>query len=561
MKIEILAGDDCFNAIDNNDFIYSWQVLAQQSEYFTLNQEYNFAASWYHAYRKQYNPIIVIAYDDQEKNMVGIMPLALNYDNSELTHAGDGQAEYDGWICQPRYEYEFIIAALIQINNTLSIKQWNWTWLPPKHDHAWIKSKRLKEAGIYLHLDYFESPLYKLSDRARLDKIKKKKSIKSKINRLNRSGELKIERITESERASVLMDRIIKQSNFRNCALYNKMPFMRDHFRRDWYLKKIAMPNNNEHFTVLWQGDNLLACNFGSCSNNTVLIGTFTYDPLQGGNSPGKIFIIKLIEYLMDEGYDYLDLTPGGDAYKESLCNRHSSLVKPSICFDYSTYIKIKLLNTSKQRLKNKLNGKITNRDIENIKALREKKLTCVLKRELLNLYNNKSNNKNNLLTYTDRSFGFRAKNKIAPINIQKYDDLFLYKNTNGYLTNKEVIFDALKKFERGDTLYTMAYKDTLMAFLWVARSGKKHWHPCLADRINTEKKAVYLYDLYVNRNYQANLIFKLLFAEIVKTVKTENPSNVYFIKSLDVSLDTFKQVGFKLPQLSTNNKKEYHYE
>jgi len=171
MKIEILVGDDCFNAMDNNDFIHSWQRLAQQSEYFTLTQEYNFSSSWYRAYREQYNPIMVIAYDNPEENMVAIMPLALSYKDSELTHVGDGQSEYHGWICQAKYQQEFIIEALIKIKDTLSINKWNWTWLPPKLDHTWVESERLKEAGIYLSLDYFESPLYKLCDTDRLDKI------------------------------------------------------------------------------------------------------------------------------------------------------------------------------------------------------------------------------------------------------------------------------------------------------------------------------------------------------------------------------------------------------
>jgi hypothetical protein len=545
MKIELLAGDDCFRAIDNNDFIESWKRLAHCSEYFTLNQEYNFVASWYLSYRERYNPIMIIGYDDNE-NMLALMPLALSYESGTLSHAGDNQAEYNSWVCQAEYYEEFIIEALIKIKNTLDITTWEWTWLPYDSDRSWLYSKRLRQEGIYFILKHFDSPIYNLENSDRINKIKKNKSVKSKINRLNRQGELRMERITDNQVAERLIERIIKQSSFRNIALYNQMPFVNDKNRRDWHLRRIAMPNNNEHYTVLWQGDELLACNFGSCSDDTVVIGTFTYDPIQGGNSPGKIFIIKLIEFLAEEGYQYLDLSPGGDSYKEGFCNAHNDLVRPTICFSHYKHIKTKIISSSRKRIRQKLNGRLTNRDMASISSLREKRVSSVIKRELLNLYNNKGNNKDNLLIHKKEFSNFYAANNIAKININKYEDLLLYKNTNGYLTRKEVTFDALKKFERGDVLYTMAFKDVLVGFIWLARSGKKHWHSCLVDRINNEKHSVFLYDLYVSRKYNANLIFKLLFSHILKSIKADHISSLYFVKSLDVNIDTLKQVGFE---------------
>jgi hypothetical protein len=532
VNIEILKGKDCFLAIENNNFIESWKDLAETSQYFTLTQEYNFVYSWYKSYREKFNPIMVIGYNKKEE-IIGIIPLAINIESGELSYAGDNQSEYNNFISTPEYEEEFIVESLISIKNTLDINNWSWDWMPSNSYKSWFKSKRLEKEGIYIDLSKFESPVYKLSDTVRIEKIKRNKSIKSKNNRLNRKGALVMERITDVKRAEQLIERIIKQSSFRNFALYNKMPFVRDAFRKDWYLKRIAMPNNNEHFTVLWQGDYLLACNFGSCTNDTVIIGTFTYDPLQGGNSPGRIFIIKLIEYITNEGYKYLDLTPGGDNYKESLCNDHKTLIKPIICFSKSDLVKLRLIKSSKKKAKEIISSKIKNRDINrdivNIKSMFEKSLLSVIKRRIVNI------NENTMLIYKTKKISI--KNNISKININKYEDLFLYKNTNGYLTKKEVIFDALKKFERGDVLYTMALENTLISFIWIARSGKKHWHGRLEDRINNEPRSIYLYDLYVNKKYKADLIFGILFYEVMKNIKGENFSNLFCVKSPDVSL------------------------
>ncbi len=555
MKIELLIGNDCFEAIQNQDFIQGWNALSQQSNYFVLNQRHNFVASWYLSYRKKYNPIIVVAYDEIETNMVAIMPLAMNTGSGELVYAGDGQAEYNTFISKKEYEREFIVKALISIKHNIDISSWCWAWMPPNIDQDWLKDKRLEQEGIYIRLEQFDSPIYDLSDASRINKIKKNKSIKSKINRLNRVGELRIERIVDLQRAESLMDKVIEQSSFRNLALYNKSPFLHDTFRKEWYLRKMAMPDNDEHFTVLWQGDNLLACNFGSCTGDTVVIGTFTYDPLQGGHSPGKVFIIKLIEYLMEKGYRYLDLTPGGDAYKESLCNGHNALTKPRIYFNYKKYIKTKLVAASRRTVKRSLNGKVTNRDIESLKALREKRLVSVFKREVMNLYNNKGNNKDNLLVYKKPNFDYSFINNSANVNVQKYSDLLLYKNTNGYLTNKEVAFDALKKFERGDILYSMISNEKLIAFVWLARSGKKHTHSCLVDRINKKPKSLFIYDIYVDKSYKGNIAFKTLITGIAKDIKGEAFSDLYLIKSLDVDKYIFKEVGFEQPSCNDTNR------
>ena len=63
-------------------------------------------------------------------------------------------------------------------------------------------------------------------------------------------------------------------------------------------------------------------------------MGVFTHDPIEAKNSPGFLFIIKLAELLKEEGFKYLDLTPGGDLYKEEFSNMRQKLYRPTFYFN-----------------------------------------------------------------------------------------------------------------------------------------------------------------------------------------------------------------------------------
>ena len=291
MDIKILLKDDTLKKLKDEKFIAIWNNLAQKSHNFTVIQEYNFVISWYESYLEQYKPLMIIGLDEQE-SIVGIIPLAISYETGKLSHAGEYQAEYTGWICSPEYEKDFLVESLLLIKRELGIGIWEWGWLPQHANTSWFNSKRLKQQGVYIEFITCKTPVYVLDSETRINKIKKNKSTKSKINRLNREGDLKIERIIDKESAEKLFDRIIIQYNFRQLSLFDRMPFSVDPYKENWHLKHMNR-SDGVHFTVLWQGNKLLACNFGYCSEDTVTIGLFTYDPVSGVNSPGNIFLLE----------------------------------------------------------------------------------------------------------------------------------------------------------------------------------------------------------------------------------------------------------------------------
>ncbi len=538
MKIRILSEDDTLKIISDEEFISIWKSLAENTIHCTIIQEYGFVVSWYQSYLDKYKPMIVLGYDEEE-NIIGILPLAISHDTGQLSHAGENQAEYHSWICSKEYEETFLVQSLISIKKECKLGKWKWGWLPPQSNINWFNSELLKKNGIYINNITSESPLHNLENPDKLHRLKKNKANKSKINRLKRKGELRIERISDREYAEKLFDVIITQYNFRQLSLYNHIPFQLDKNKRAWHLNQMDIMPENTHFTVLWHGDELLACNIGCCTTDKVLLGLTSYDPTKGTCSPGTIFVIQLLEFLKEEGYTFLDLTPGGDSYKERFSNEHISLVKPTICFNQYNQIKDYTLIS----LRNLLKKRFSARDFALLQSLSKKSIPALLKRKVQEYKDGNSS----YFSYKGEIKEIIHKDNLPPLRLQQYNDLLLYQNKEGILTHKEIVNTAMKKFERGDRLYTMVSNTELIAFVWIANSGKKHWHPHLVKNINYTENSLFIYDFYTSDKIRKDEIFQFCIQEVLKDIQNEKVSIMHLVKPINIDKTTINQIGFSL--------------
>jgi len=533
MNFKVLQRDESLEIIKNKDFILEWRALANESQEFTLIQEPDLVVSWYNSYKGQYNPLLVIAYSKSIEKMIGIIPLAISIESGELSHAGDEQAEYNGWICEKEHEEEFLVSCLVLLRDKLKLNKWDWGWMPPKANTKWLYSKKLKENGISVNFATSELPLYDLSDQERINKIKKSKSTKSKINRLKRAGELRIERITDLAKAEQVFVDLKKISNFRNMAVYDNMPFNSDDTNKEnWHLAHLD-GSGSVHFTVLWQGDEFLACNFGFCSDETVIIGLFTYNPVQGAHSPGNVFLIELIDFIKKEGFHYLDLSPGGDPYKERFSNTHITLTKPVFCFNS----RCKFKNMIMTYLKDKIKEKYSYRDLISIKSNIKRKLSRI----------SNTHGKSEI-------FRFSPKNRNAceiKFNIQRYDDLLLYKQGKGCKKHNEVIFSSLKNFERGDLLYTLVEDENLVFSAWVSLSSKKHWDKELDEFTSSIANNILAYDLYFGENKNNSKLLTEFTSLLCATHVVPNEQrDLYLVGPKVLNEKQLLDIGFSLANL-----------
>ena len=460
-SIKIIRGDDAHKTRCLPEFIARWQSLAKITNHVTVFQEPAFVNCWYQQYSPEYEPILVLGYDANEL-LIGLLPLAIENKSKTLTHAAAQQVEYSGWLCNPEYKNTFIAKAIATVSKEISFSAWRWSHIPPYAEVDWLAQPYPELKNTYIHYEKVESPILDLHNEEKINKIKKSKSVKSKINRLKRKGDLHLEHITNPLRAAQVMELIPDLVNFRHGAAHGDLAFREDPLQHGFY-KSRANNLTENHFSALWMGEKLLAFHFGGIDKDTIYIGLTAFDPRESKHSPGVVFILYLADMLCQQGIRYIDLTPGGDEYKERFCNGRHTLYRPII---YSSRLE-KYINTSKQKAKASILNTLSTLGIE------KETLTNKLKA------NNKRNDSINgyqLFSIDLDKFNPRITDKNpSSIHVQKYSDLLIHQGYSNSLEMQTLLNDSTQRFSKEETLITLMEDEKLIGYGWLSKMGTKY--------------------------------------------------------------------------------------
>jgi len=153
----------------------------------------------------------------------------------------------------------------------------------------------------------------------------KKKSNKSRLNRLARIGPVRFERITDRAALEKIIEPIEIAYDLRQAAVHGGRPFREDLLKREFHLALLEQPDVL-HVTALWAGERLLAAHIGAADRDFVHNGIITFDLLDAGLSPGKLHQLLMFEDMAKDGIAYFDLTPGDDPWKERFATEHQTV-------------------------------------------------------------------------------------------------------------------------------------------------------------------------------------------------------------------------------------------
>lgn len=459
-SVKIIRGDDAHKMRCTPELISQWQSLAEVTDHVTVFQEPAFVNCWYERYSPEFTPVLVLGYDTN-KQLIGLLPLAIEKISNKLTHAAAQQVEYSGWLTHPSYKDEFILKAITKVIDEISYSSWRWSFLPPKSEADWLLNSKSKQ--VYFNYEKVSSPILDLHDEEKVQKIKKSKSVKSKINRLKRIGDLSLEHITDTKRAKEVMDLIPDLVNFRHGAAHGDLAFREDPLQHGFYISRCENLIEN-HFSALWAGDTLIAFHFGGIDKDTIYIGLTAFDPRVSKHSPGVVFILYLAEMMKQQGIRYIDLTPGGDEYKERFCNKHNILYRPII---FSTRAG-KLLGATIRKMKTLVLNTLSTLGIDR-DSLSDKLQGKNKPQPPADKYKLFSLNFNNI------DSAKIDKDSTSTLNVQKYNDLLIHQGYSSSLEMQKLLNDATQRFSREETLFTLMEEDKLMGYAWLSKPGVKY--------------------------------------------------------------------------------------
>lgn len=471
-RIEMVHGANAKALLRDPEFQRAWSALAAACIWGTSCQTWAFANAWLSAYAVRYEPLLVIQTD--QAGLKGLLPLAIERSSGSIVHVGAHQAEYQVWLATEENADSFIQSALDVLAAAYPGRRLELQYLPPGSPIGWCEPSSYW--GKKALLQEKKLPLLALGPDSAVEESLKKKSNKSRINRLKKIGPLTLVRIQTREQLSAVIDTIADYCDFRQGAINSTLPFRDDPFKKEFCLRLMEHPETT-HASVLMSGDRVVAANIGLLNRTSVSLGIVVHSPFLAEHSPGKILILLLAQELGKQGFSNLDLTPGGDLYKDRSADHYDTVYVLRLFFDRGNYvveaIKARLRSAATQRLR-KANPAI----VSQLRSVYQNGFRDLLARKV------STSLRAGLKQQKPRSCKIpveqaRQYSSYSAFRINCISDLLCYEPaTRRDRSKAEFLLNAARNLEAGAQAYTLAEDGVLLHCGWISRLGTGSGEP-----------------------------------------------------------------------------------
>lgn len=341
-QVELVYGAEAHALLQDPKFQRAWSQLFSTCIWSTSCQSWGFADAWLSAYASAYEALLVIQANETE--LIGLLPLAVERSSGSLVHVGAHQAEYQVWLATEENANSFIEMALDALAARYPGRRLELQYLPPGSPIDWCTTGRW---GKKAFLQEKRRPLLALGPNSPAEESLRKKSNKSRINRLKKMGPLALIQMQTREQLSTVIDTIADYCDLRQGAINSTLPFRDDHCKREFCLRLMEKPGTT-HASVLMLGNQIVAANIGLMNRTSVSLGIVVHSPFLAEHSPGKILILLLARELGQQGFSDFDLTPGGDMYKDRSADHFDSVHVLRVFFNHIDFFR----ETTKTRIR-----------------------------------------------------------------------------------------------------------------------------------------------------------------------------------------------------------------
>jgi hypothetical protein len=508
MTVKLLVGGEAELLLKDPIFQHQWNSLYNDCVWATPFQSSGFVTTWYEIYRESFQPVLVcrFASDSQRlkpplvmqsphfdfaqwpptrTNLSGLLTLAISSDLKQLIVAGTPQAEYHTWLTRVEGGDTFIESAIEALSDRFAGLTLTFQYLPPLAPKQWLNRN---QNSI---LTARKCPLMKLGDGENLRKSLKKTGNKSRLNRLKRLGDVRFEQLhTESELAAVF-DEIIAYYDFRQGAMNNSLPFQNDPLKKSFQLALMRV-KDLQHVTVLKVENRVIAAHIGLYDRQQCILGTPVHSPFQAIHSPGKLHLLMLGLELVNQGIEVLDLTAGGDAYKERSATDWDEVYVLNIFLGDRSW--------QKQIAELKLRSKLIVKGLILATGIDSNQIVKFIRSIDLHQYFRSKLRKppEDCLYYYKAETIACAKN-YSSIKRDYIDDLLRFQPVNSRETRQEFLSICLERIEAGEHVYTWVENDCLLCCSWLIERQEKYIFTELGKEYIFEPESAFIHDFYLD--------------------------------------------------------------
>ncbi|WP_332879720.1 GNAT family N-acetyltransferase [Massilia sp. S19_KUP03_FR1] len=540
MTVQLLTGSEALNRINSLDFQSRWLKLYNECSWATAFQHPDFVTAWYGLYCLNFLPVIVFAESDH-RSFSGILTLALYADGKKLTVAGAQQAEYQGWIQVKDRGEIFIVKAVQKIRTLFPHADIHLRYLPPGMPLDGLK--QLDGHANICSLRTHARPLMKI-DAGAMERQRNKKNYRQNYNRLKRIGEVRFERILSHDDFIRVFDDLCFQYDFRQAAHFWNTPFISDPAKKKFYLalyKKGLL-----HVSILRVDKQVAASHIGLLTQGrAVHLSITTYNPELALHSPGNLLLAMLGLTMSQEGVPVLDLTPGGDKYKEHFATEYDVVSELTIYCDSRRRFR-KELFASLVRFAKKTLQKSGCRAVDFSAAVR--RLQCVRLHGLVSvaaMLRMRFSARTCSLRYVRaRSESLGCEMSIGKNNLH---DVCRFDSGGSSVRYCDFLRGVMKRLERSHCLYSYTQNATLLIYCWVKFSVESLPLQQSALLAAPQVRRIILFDFYVHPVLNGNELVPGFVTQILRDLEGSGcAEEIYYEGVLNSGLRAaFDECGF----------------
>lgn len=464
-RTDILRGAGAESILGRDSFQADWSSLMAQCPWATAFQTPGYVLTWYRTYQDRYEPSLVLC-RDADGRLRGLLTLAVSKADGQLVAAGDYQAGYQVWICGPELGDVFPLQAIESIRQRFPGSQFSLRYLPANAPIAWLSNDAVK--GLCL-LEAHRRPLLRFGDGQELEASLKKGSNRSRLNRLQKLGPVEFKKITDLAGLEAHFAEIMAWHDVRHVAVSGLASFREDPLMKSFGLAMLSAPGLL-HATALTVGGRLASAHLGACSSKEVELGLIVHNPWLAKHSPGKFHVYFLAKMLMTEGYEQLDLTPGGGAhyYKERFANAWDQVHTLTV---YPTSLK-RHVGTARASIKVAAQKTL---DILHVTPNQARQYIGQLKRLRPSVVPAGLRLAGAWVSYAQETRFYRHQaGEFAEVAASEgirrdcLEDLLSYHPTDVWSSRQDFMAQALQRIEEGQHIYTLVEDGELLHWAWL---------------------------------------------------------------------------------------------
>jgi CelD/BcsL family acetyltransferase involved in cellulose biosynthesis/RimJ/RimL family protein N-acetyltransferase len=499
--IDLLTGQAAHDILTAPHFLASWNALHAKCRHATGFQAPAFVCTWYDAYHDKWEPVIVRSFAT-DGELVGLWLLAHSRDEQMLVHAGAHQAEYQVWLTRPGADAAFLAAAWKEIQRNFPFRVLRFKYLPTVR--LADELSHVPGLGNCLSVQVHRRPLVLLNS-TEIKASLAKKSNKSRFNRLKKLGVLDFRRLTDPVELEQVYDDIIAFYDLRQGAINHVSPFRDDPLKRGFYRALFAATDESE-VTVTYLDGRAIAAFWGVASGETVHLGMLAHTPFLAEHSPGKLHLLHLSDHLLQRGKKVLDLTPGGDPWKERFANCHDEVADATI---YPTASARKRAEHTERLLRwtKSCAARVGVQSTDLRKAFR--KLRRVRPSGLRRRFLDWVGEQREFRLYRGNRIVAEGLTRDVRVMRNSLLDLLYFEPGEAWQNREEFLARSLARLESGESVYTVRIGKRLAHYGWMVRNQTTSYMTEVHQSVNLPSGSVVLYDFYTHPDFRGQGLYR----------------------------------------------------